>query len=55
MPDIYNPGYVEKLFDEMSESYERVNYITSFGFSNFLGKSQSAFSRGKRARDFLWF
>lgn len=33
MADIYNTAFVEKLFDEMSESYEKVNYITSFGFS----------------------
>jgi demethylmenaquinone methyltransferase/2-methoxy-6-polyprenyl-1,4-benzoquinol methylase len=33
MADIYNTGYVEKLFDEMSGSYEKVNYVTSFGFS----------------------
>ena len=33
MADIYDPDYVEHLFDEMSASYERVNYITSFGFS----------------------
>lgn len=31
--DIYDPKFVEDLFDKMSESYERVNYITSFGFS----------------------
>ena len=31
--DIYNPKFVETLFDKMSSSYERVNYITSFGFS----------------------
>lgn len=30
---IYDPAYVEGLFDEMSRSYERVNYVTSFGFS----------------------
>lgn len=31
--DIYDSDYIEALFDEMSGSYERVNYITSFGFS----------------------
>lgn len=31
--DIYNPDYVKQLFDKMSRSYERMNYITSFGFS----------------------
>lgn len=31
--DIYNPEYVKRLFDKMSGSYERMNYITSFGFS----------------------
>lgn len=34
MPDIYNPDFVTKLFDEMSDSYDRVNYLTSFGFSS---------------------
>jgi ubiquinone/menaquinone biosynthesis methyltransferase len=32
-PNIYDPRFVEALFDEMSGSYERMNYITSFGFS----------------------
>ena len=31
--DIYDPDFVVALFDEMSGSYERMNYITSFGFS----------------------
>ncbi len=31
--DLYNPKFVESLFDKMSGSYERMNYITSFGFS----------------------
>jgi len=31
--DIYNPDYVRRLFNRMSSSYERMNYITSFGFS----------------------
>ena len=30
---IYDPEYVEQLFDEMAPSYEWVNYITSFGLS----------------------
>ena len=29
----YDPGFVRALFDEMSRSYERVNVLTSFGFS----------------------
>ncbi|MFA7688258.1 MAG: class I SAM-dependent methyltransferase [Moheibacter sp.] len=33
MKDIYEPEFVKKLFDQMSASYERMNYITSFGFS----------------------
>lgn len=33
MSDIYDIAYVEKLFDEMAGSYEKVNYVTSFGFS----------------------
>lgn len=31
--NIYNPDYVRGLFNRMSSSYERVNYLTSFGFS----------------------
>lgn len=31
--EIYTPGYVKNLFNTMSGSYERMNYITSFGFS----------------------
>ena len=30
---IYSEEYVKELFDRMSGSYERMNYITSFGFS----------------------
>jgi ubiquinone/menaquinone biosynthesis methyltransferase len=35
MPEknIYDSNYVEALFDKMSTSYNRMNYITSFGFS----------------------
>ncbi len=33
MEDIYEPDYVRRLFNSMSGSYERMNYITSFGFS----------------------
>ncbi len=33
MKSIYNPDYIEDLFDKMSASYARMNYITSFGFS----------------------
>lgn len=33
MKEIYETNFVEKLFDNMSSSYSRVNYITSFGFS----------------------
>lgn len=31
--DIYSSEFVEGLFNRMSNSYERMNYITSFGFS----------------------
>ena len=31
--NIYHPIYIKGLFDRMSSSYERMNYITSFGFS----------------------
>ena len=31
--DIYQPAYVKGLFNGMSNSYERMNMITSFGFS----------------------
>jgi ubiquinone/menaquinone biosynthesis methyltransferase len=30
---IYEPEFVKGLFNRMSSSYERMNYITSFGFS----------------------
>lgn len=33
MQNIYNPEFIEDLFDKMSGSYARMNYITSFGFS----------------------
>lgn len=33
MDNLYNPDYIENLFDHMSASYTRMNYITSFGFS----------------------
>jgi len=33
MKEIYEPKFVENLFDKMSSSYSKVNYITSFGFS----------------------
>nr|ARK10320.1 hypothetical protein A6C57_08250 [Fibrella sp. ES10-3-2-2] len=31
---IYEAAFVQKLFASMSASYERMNTITSFGFSN---------------------
>lgn len=41
--NIYQAAYVKDLFNNMSKSYERMNYITSFGFSfrwrrQYLGK-----------------
>jgi len=33
MLNIYDPAFVKKLFNRMSASYERMNYITSLGFS----------------------
>lgn len=30
---IYSPEFVKGLFNRMSSSYERMNYVTSFGFS----------------------
>ena len=33
MKDYYEPEFVKDLFDRMSDSYKRMNYITSFGFS----------------------
>ena len=33
MNEIYEPEFVKKLFNQMSSSYERMNFITSFGFS----------------------
>lgn len=34
MNEIYESKFVEELFDKMSGSYDRMNYITSFGFSS---------------------
>lgn len=31
--EIYDPAYVNELFEQMSGTYERMNVITSFGFS----------------------
>lgn len=31
--NIYNPEFIKEHFDRMSSSYERMNYVTSFGFS----------------------
>jgi ubiquinone/menaquinone biosynthesis methyltransferase len=31
--DIYDAAFVKNLFNDMSKTYDRVNYITSFGFS----------------------
>ncbi|MCL4266996.1 MAG: class I SAM-dependent methyltransferase [Anaerolineae bacterium] len=31
--NIYDTNYVEQLFDEMSRTYEVVNYLSSFGFT----------------------
>ena len=31
--NIYTPAFIRGLFNHMSASYERMNYITSFGFS----------------------
>jgi len=33
MKNKYDPEYIKQLFNRMSGSYERMNYITSFGFS----------------------
>ena len=47
MQNIYEPDFVKKLFNQMSGSYGRMNFITSFGFSiiwrkQFLNKLQSS-------------
>ena len=47
MQNIYEPDFVKKLFNQMSGSYERMNFITSFGFSiiwrkQFLNKLHSS-------------
>ncbi|TJY37743.1 class I SAM-dependent methyltransferase [Pontimicrobium aquaticum] len=34
MSNLYNPKFVEDLFDRMSGSYELMNYYSSFGFSD---------------------
>jgi demethylmenaquinone methyltransferase/2-methoxy-6-polyprenyl-1,4-benzoquinol methylase len=33
LKDIYDPAFVEELFGSMSATYERMNLVTSFGFS----------------------
>lgn len=33
MNNYYNPKFIETLFDKMSSSYSKMNYISSFGFS----------------------
>jgi len=48
--NIYNPTYVKGLFNKMSSSYEKMNYITSFGFSirwrrQFLSDFKSSFEK----------
>lgn len=35
---IYDPSFVENLFDKMSNSYERINLLFSFGFTHFWRK-----------------
>lgn len=38
MQEYYDPKFVENLFDNMSASYDRMNYISSFGFSELWRK-----------------
>ncbi|MDR2229778.1 MAG: class I SAM-dependent methyltransferase [Flavobacteriaceae bacterium] len=47
MEEIYKPERVKQLFNQMSDTYERMNFITSFGFSirwrkQFLEKLKSS-------------
>lgn len=56
MEDIYSAGFVRALFNEMSGSYERVNFITSFGFSERWRKaclSRAASAEGHSALDLM--
>lgn len=56
MKDIYEPEYVEILFDRMSESYSRMNNITSFGFSEKWRKqcvSEVDIEKGKMVVDLM--
>jgi len=56
LEDIYSAGFVRSLFNEMSGSYERVNYISSFGFSERWRKeciNQSAPGEGDVALDLM--
>ena len=32
-PDIYDTGFVSRLFDRMAKTYGVTNYLSSFGFS----------------------
>jgi ubiquinone/menaquinone biosynthesis methyltransferase len=36
--DLYDSSFVRDLFDEMAKTYDKVNYVTSFGFSAFWRK-----------------
>ncbi|MCD8413613.1 class I SAM-dependent methyltransferase [Tenacibaculum finnmarkense] len=56
MTEHYEPKFVEKLFDKMSSSYSRMNYITSFGFSERWRKqcvNEIEISNGKVIVDLL--
>jgi len=56
MNDIYEPKYVETLFDKMSTSYSKMNYITSFGFSERWRKQcvdEVSIKKGKTTVDLM--
>ncbi|MBL7826052.1 MAG: class I SAM-dependent methyltransferase [Saprospiraceae bacterium] len=41
-PEMYDPGFVTQLFSDMSATYDRMNTITSFGFSIWWRKQCAA-------------
>lgn len=56
MKEIYEPKFVEKLFDKMSGSYSKMNYIASFGFSERWRKQfieQIEIEKGKTVVDLM--
>lgn len=55
-PDIYSPSFVKDLFDEMSQTYGFMNYISSFGFAERWRRQciqQLSLSSGQKVYDLM--